>query len=156
FANQKVPDPDFPDNSGAFYQQAARTMVGLAGESRISDPNSGMFHVEVGAGPLTIGQTDGAGEQIFGQSTYPIEATRPAKPDARPAHRPNVPWEPKQPPDLRAPTQLASSGLIDKTSTTSIASPSQMAPDIRKLHDNALTLIKRAQNALERQDKGLP
>jgi virulence factor Mce-like protein len=156
FANQKIPDPDFPKNSGAFYQQAARTMVGLAGESRISDPNSGLFHVEVGAGPLTVGQTDGAGEQIFGQSAYPIEATRPAKPDARPVDRPNVPCETQQAPDLRAPTQLASSGAIDKTSTTSIASPSQMAPDIRKLHDNALTLIKRAQTALERQQKGQP
>jgi len=33
-------DPDFPKNSGAFYQQVARTLPGLAGESRITDPNS--------------------------------------------------------------------------------------------------------------------
>jgi hypothetical protein len=154
FANSKIPDPDFPGNSGTFYQQISRTLPGLAGESRISDPNSGLFHIEVGAGPLTIAQTDGAGEQIFGQSTFPVEATRPAKPDSRPVDRPNVPCETQQPPDLHAPTQLASSGLIDKTSTTPIASTKSMAPGVAKLHDNAMTLIKRAQSALQREDKG--
>jgi phospholipid/cholesterol/gamma-HCH transport system substrate-binding protein len=156
FATTKIPDPDFPDNSGAFYQQAPRALVGLAGESRISDPNSGMFHVEVGAGPLTVAQTDGAGEQIFGQSAFPIEATRPAKPDSRPVDRPNVPCETQQPPDLHAPTQLASSGLIDQTSTTPIASPSQMAPDVRAAHEQALLLVKRIATSVERQRKGLP
>jgi hypothetical protein len=156
FATTKIPDPDFPKNSGAFYQQVARTLPGLAGESRISDANSGLFHIEVGAGPLTIAQTDGAGQQIFGQSTFPIEATRPAKPDARPVDRPNVPCETQLPPDLHAPTQLAASGLIDKSSTTPIASPSQMAPDVAKLHENALTIMKREATALERQKKGQP
>jgi phospholipid/cholesterol/gamma-HCH transport system substrate-binding protein len=138
FATTKIPDPDFPQNSGAFYQQVSRTLPGLAGESRITDPDSGLFHVEVGAGPLTVAQTDGAGDQIFGQSAFPIEATRPAKPDHRPVDRPNVPCETQQPPDLAAPTQLASSGQIDRTSTTPIASESQMAPDVAKLHQKAL------------------
>jgi phospholipid/cholesterol/gamma-HCH transport system substrate-binding protein len=154
FATTKIPDPDFPKNSGAFYQQVARTLPGLAGESRITDANSGMFHIEVGAGPLTIAQTDGAGDQIFGQSAFPVEATRPAKPDSRPVDRPNVPCETQQPPDLHAPTQLASSGLIDKTSTTSIAPTSKMAPDVAKLHDNALNIMKRAASSLARQRKG--
>jgi hypothetical protein len=110
----------------------------------------------VGAGPLTIAQTDGAGQQIFGQSAFPIEATRPAKPDSRPVDRPNVPCETQQPPDLHAPTQLASSGLIDNTSTTSIAPTSAMAPDIAKLHENAVTIMKREASAQARQKKGLP
>jgi phospholipid/cholesterol/gamma-HCH transport system substrate-binding protein len=156
FATTKIPDPDFPKNSGAFYQQVARTLPGLAGESRITDANSGLFHIEVGAGPLTIAQTDGAGEQIFGQSAFPVEATRPAKPDSRPVDRPNVPCETQQPPDLHAPTQLASSGGIDQTSTTSIAPTSAMAPDVAKLHENALNVMKREASALERQRKGLP
>ena len=156
FATTKIPDPDFPGNSGAFYQQAPRGLVGLSGESRISDPNSGMFHVEVGAGPLTVAQTDGAGEQIFGQSAFPIEATRPAKPDSRPVDRPNVPCETQQPPDLHAPTQRASSGQIDQTSTTSLASPSQMAPDVRAAHQQALLLAQRVATSIERERKGLP
>src|SRR5207237_7201362 len=70
FANAKVPDPDFPSNSDPFYKQAPRALVGLAGESRINDSNSDLFHVEVGAGPFTVAQTDGAGQQLFGQSAY--------------------------------------------------------------------------------------
>ena len=156
FITSKVPDPDFPNNSGTVYQQLSRTLPGLAGESRITDPNSGMFHIEVGAGPLTIAQTDGAGQQIFGQSTFPIEATRPAKPDSRPVDRPNVPCETQQPPDLHAPTQLASSGQIDQTSTTPIAPASAMAPDVRAAHEQALLLAQRIKTSFERQRKGLP
>jgi phospholipid/cholesterol/gamma-HCH transport system substrate-binding protein len=154
FANTKIPDPDFPKNSGTFYQQVSRTLPGLAGESRISDPNSGVFHIEVGAGPLTIAQTDGAGQQIFGQSTFPVEATRPAKPDARPVDRPNVPCETQQPPDLHAPTQLASSGLIDQTSTTPLAPTSAMAPDVAKAHDEALSVARRIASSVQRMQKG--
>ena len=156
FATTKIPDPDFPSNSDSFYKQAPRALVGLSGESRINDANSGMFHVEVGAGPFTVLQTDGAGEQIFGQSPYPIEATRPAKPDSRPVDRPNVPCETQQAPDLHAPTQLATSGLIDQSVQTPIVDPSKMAPDIRKLHENAILIAQRVQNVLQRQKKGLP
>jgi phospholipid/cholesterol/gamma-HCH transport system substrate-binding protein len=156
FATTTIPDPDFPKNSGPFYKQVSRTLPGLSGESRISDANSGMFHVEVGAGPLTIAQTDGAGQKIFGQSAFPIEATRPAKPNARPVDRPNVPCETQLPPDLHAPTQLAASAAIDQTSTTPIAPTSKMAPDVAKLHENAINIMKREASALERQRKGLP
>jgi hypothetical protein len=67
-----------------------------------------------------------------------------------------VPCETQQPPDLSAPTQLASSGLIDNTSTTSIAPTSAMAPDVAKLHENAVTIMKREASAQARQKKGLP
>ncbi len=156
FANTKIPDPDFPQNSDLFYKQAPRALVGLASESRINDANSGMFHVEVGAGPFTVAQTDGAGEQIFGQSAYPLEATRPAKPDSRPVDRPGVPCETQLPPDLHAPTQKASSGLVDLTSQTPLASTSAMAPDIAKLHENGLLIAQRLQTVQQRQAKGLP
>jgi virulence factor Mce-like protein len=155
FATTKVPDPNFPSNSDSFYKQAPRALVGLAGESRINDSNSGMFHVEVGAGPFTVLQTDGAGEQIFGQSPYPIEATRPAKPNDRPVDRPNVPCETQQPPDLHAPTQLATSGLIDQTMKTPIASVKDMAPDVAKLHENGVLIAQRIQTMFNRQHKGL-
>jgi phospholipid/cholesterol/gamma-HCH transport system substrate-binding protein len=156
FATTKIPDPEFPDNSDAFYRQAPRALVGLAGESRINDSNSGMFHVEVGGGPFTVAQTDGAGEQIFGQATYPIEATRPTKPSSRPVDRPNVPCETQQAPDLHAPTQKADSGLIDLTSQTPLASTSQMAPDVAKLHQNGLLIAERIMTIEKRQREGLP
>jgi len=156
FAMSKIPDPDFPANSDQFYKQAPRALVGLAGESRTNDSNSGMFHVEVGAGPFTVAQTDGAGEQIFGQSPYPIEATRPAKPSSRPVDRPGVPCETQQAPDLHAPTQLATSGLIDQTTQTPIVDPTKMAPDIRKLHENGVLIAQRIQSMFKRQKQGLP
>jgi phospholipid/cholesterol/gamma-HCH transport system substrate-binding protein len=156
FAQEKIPDPDFPQNSDQFYKQIPRTLVGLAGESRITDPNSGLFHVEVGAGPLTVVQSDGAGEKIFGQSTFPIEATRPAKPDQRPVDRPNVPCETQQPPDLNAPTQKADAGLVDQTVSSPVVPTSKMPADLAQLHENGLLIAKRIQTALERQRKGQP
>jgi hypothetical protein len=59
-------------------------------------------------------------------------------------------------PDLHAPTQKASSGLIDVTSQTPIAPTGAMAPDIAKLHDNALLIGQRIQTVQKRQAKGLP
>ena len=156
FATTKIPDPDFPANSDSFYKQAPRALVGLAGESRINDSQSGMFHVEVGAGPFTVLQTAGAGDQIFGQSPYPIEATRPAKPDSRPVDRPNVPCETQQAPDLHAPTQVATSGSIDQSVQTPLVDPSKMAPDIRKLHENGVLIAQRIQSVLKREKQGLP
>lgn len=173
FATTPIPDPEMEGRSATgnnwnkdsqspgnppwpFYKQSARALVGLSGESRINDSNSDMFHVEVGAGPFTIAQTDGAGQQIFGQSAFPIEATRPAKPDHRPVDRPNVPCETQQPPDLHAPLQLASSNQIDQSSQTPIVPSSQMPPDIRKLHDNAALLIARAKSSYDRMQAGKP
>jgi phospholipid/cholesterol/gamma-HCH transport system substrate-binding protein len=156
FSNTKVPDPDFPDNSDTFAKQAPRTLVGLAGESRINDANSDMFHIQVGAGPFTVAQTDGAGQQIFGQSPYPIEAVRPAKPDSRPVDRPGVPCETQQVPDLHAPTLKSTSGLIDKSVQTPILSTSQMPADIAKLHENGVLIGQRIETILKRQKKGLP
>jgi phospholipid/cholesterol/gamma-HCH transport system substrate-binding protein len=154
FANTTIPDPDFPQNSDKFYKQAPRALVGLAGESRINDANSGLFHIEVGAGPFTVAQTDGAGQQIFGQSTYPLEATRPAKPATRPVDRPGVPCETQQPPDLHAPTQKADSGLIDATSLTQLIPTSQMPADIAKLHENGQLIAQRIQTIFKRQKDG--
>jgi hypothetical protein len=154
FANTTIPDPDFPQNSDKFYKQAPRALVGLAGESRINDANSGLFHIEVGAGPFTVAQTDGAGQQIFGQATYPLEATRPAKPATRPVDRPGVPCETQQPPDLHAPTQKADSGLIDATNLTQLIPTSQMPADIAKLHENGQLIAQRIQTIFKRQKDG--
>jgi hypothetical protein len=70
--------------------------------------------------------------------------------------RPGVPCETQQAPDLHAPTQLASSGLIDQSVETPIVDPSKMAPDVRKLHENAVLIAQRIQSVLKRQKQGLP
>jgi phospholipid/cholesterol/gamma-HCH transport system substrate-binding protein len=102
FAKEKIPDPDFPDNSDPFYKVSQHTWVGLAGESRITDANTPTFRVLAGGGPFSIVQQGSAGENFVAQAPFPIEATRPAKPAHRPVFRPGIACETQQPPDLNA------------------------------------------------------
>jgi hypothetical protein len=104
FANTPIPDPDFPQNTGqTFYQQTARGLVGLAGESRLTDADTPMFHAQIGGGATTVLSTNDRGQSIFGQAPGPPLGTRPARPASRPVFRPNIPCETQQPPDLNAP-----------------------------------------------------
>ncbi len=91
FINTEFPDPDFPANSGTVNQKLMRTMVGLAGESRLSDANQSYFHTSF---------------------VEPGGAVRPAPPPDGgvnpPPRRPDVPCETQEPPNLNAPGALAS------------------------------------------------
>lgn len=108
FATTPIPDPDFPTNSGEpFYKQAPRGLVGLSGESRLSDANSPMFRVQFGGGPTTIVSAGDTGEKFFGQALFPILGTRPARPNRRPDFRPGTPCETQEPPNLAAPVGAA-------------------------------------------------
>jgi hypothetical protein len=103
FANTPINDPDFPQNSGqTFAKQGPRGFVGLAGESRLFDANSPLFHVQLGSGPTTIVQGD-RGEDFFGQAPEPPAGVRPIRPNSKPKFRPDVPCETQQAPDLNAP-----------------------------------------------------
>jgi hypothetical protein len=66
-----------------------RSFVGLSGESRVADANTPVFHIQ-GVSPtnLTAGR---------------IEPAAPADPNTPPEHRPDVPCETQQPPNLAAP-----------------------------------------------------
>jgi phospholipid/cholesterol/gamma-HCH transport system substrate-binding protein len=139
FANTPIPDPDFPQNSGqTFYRQTARGLVGLAGESRLTDANTPMFHAQLGGGATTVLSTNDRGQSVFGAAQTNPLGTRPARPASRPVFRPNIPCETQQPPDLNAPggspdqsvTQTIPGGLLPpipggfpkltKTSTTNL------------------------------------
>jgi phospholipid/cholesterol/gamma-HCH transport system substrate-binding protein len=103
FARTPIPDPDFPANSGQpFYKQGPRGFVGLAGESRIFDANSPLFHINFGTGPTTIVYGD-RGESFFAQAPEAPAGIRPIRPNSRPQFRPDVPCETQEPPDLNAP-----------------------------------------------------
>jgi hypothetical protein len=129
FATKPIPDPDFPKNSGQpFYKQSSRGLVGLSGESRINDANSPLFHVQQGGGPFTFLQTDestGTARVPFGGLIFPIEGTRPGRPDHRPADRPDVPCETQQVPDLNAPL-----GPADPSAT--VSNPGGLLPPLPK------------------------
>ena len=85
FVNSDFPDPDFPGNSGTVNQKLMRSFVGLSGESRSVDANQSYFHASLVPPGLQV---------------------RPAPPDTPanpPPHRPDVPCETQEPPNLDAP-----------------------------------------------------
>jgi phospholipid/cholesterol/gamma-HCH transport system substrate-binding protein len=98
-----IPNPEEPQIDGEpFYKQAARGLVGLAGESRISDGNSPVFHILGGSGPANRIYTH-EGEQFIATVPAPPDGTRPGKPNDRPNFRPGEPCELQEVPDLNAP-----------------------------------------------------
>jgi hypothetical protein len=106
YAHTPIPDPDFPQNSGQlFYQQAARGLVGLSGESRITDANSPVFHFQVGSGPTNVVLTHGA-QSLLATAPNPPEGIRPVK-SVRPKFRPGEPCELQAVPNLNAPAGQA-------------------------------------------------
>jgi phospholipid/cholesterol/gamma-HCH transport system substrate-binding protein len=104
FVADRIPDPDFPENSGqTVNQQIQRGLVGLAGESRQRDANSSLFNTQ-------------------GVPPPKLTKVRPARPSnggvTPPSHRPDVPCETQERPDLNAP-----GGAIDDPSVSSLPGP---------------------------------
>jgi phospholipid/cholesterol/gamma-HCH transport system substrate-binding protein len=104
FAKSPIPDPDFDWHTNEpWYEESARTLVGLAGESRVADANSPLARVLVGGGPTTIVDTGETGDRLFAQALVPLEGVRPLRPNRRPVFRPDIPCETQEPPNLNAP-----------------------------------------------------
>ncbi len=70
-----------------------RSFVGLAGESRNNDANTPVFHIQ-GVNPTNL-------------TTGRLQPAAPPDPNTPPAHRPDVPCETQQPPNLAAPSGSA-------------------------------------------------
>jgi hypothetical protein len=89
WAESRIPSLE-PGNSGQeVRRQLNRSFVGLAGESRVHDANTPVFHVQgVAPSNLTAGQ---------------IQPAAPLDPSQPPPHRPDVPCETQEPPNLQAP-----------------------------------------------------
>jgi virulence factor Mce-like protein len=148
FAKTPIPDPDFPAASGEpWFEVSARTLVGLAGESRIADANSPMARVQAGGGPLTVVGTGEAGDQYVAQLDLPLQGVRPVSPTKRPVFRPGVPCETQEPPDLNA---LGGPG-DPVIATNPVASPENVAREKRAQAD-----FQRVVDHLERVARGEP
>jgi hypothetical protein len=103
WAKAPIPHPNFPDLDGQpFHKQIERALVGLAGESRVSDANGPMARIITGSGATTLTDTGPGGQTLFAQSPFPLRGTRPAKTPQTP-FRPGVPCETQDTPDLNAP-----------------------------------------------------
>ena len=96
WSNETVPDPNFPA-TGKIYEEAPKSLPGLAGESRSGDANGQWVRVLTSAGERTVH----IGNQMYAQAYRPILGTNPPKPRGRPPLRPDVPCETQELPDLR-------------------------------------------------------
>jgi phospholipid/cholesterol/gamma-HCH transport system substrate-binding protein len=93
FAESRIPSIEAGNSGQEVRDQLGRSFVGLAGESRNNDANTPVFHVQgVAPSNLALGR---------------IEPAAPLDPATPPPHRPDVPCETQQPPNLRAPAGSA-------------------------------------------------
>ena len=97
FGDDKLVDEAFPTH-GPVYQDMAKFLPGLAGESRSFDANSQYFKVLGTGGAETLD----IGNGLFGTVAEPIVGNNPPPIRQRPPLKPDVPCETQGPPDLRS------------------------------------------------------
>ncbi|HEV2786439.1 MAG TPA: MlaD family protein [Solirubrobacteraceae bacterium] len=97
FGDSKLVDEAFPTH-GPVYQDLAKFLPGLAGESRSFDANSQWFKVLGTGGAETLN----IGNGLFGTVAEPIVGNNPPPIRRRPPLKPDVPCETQEPPDLRS------------------------------------------------------
>ena len=97
FGNDKLVDKAFPTH-GPVYEELAKFLPGLAGESRSFDANGPWFKVQGSGGAETLN----LGKGIFGSAVEPIVGNNPPPVRTRPPLRPEVPCETQEQPDLRS------------------------------------------------------
>ncbi len=142
FARTPIPDPDFEHHTGEpWFEETGRAFVGLSGESRLADANSPFFRTLGGGGPTTLVSTGEAGDRLFGQLMLPLNGVRPARPTNRPAHRPDIPCETQEAPDLNAVggsagTQTEASGDV-RSNPASLARERARPEQYRRLKEYA-------------------
>ena len=97
FGDDKLIDEAFPTH-GPVYEELAKFLPGLAGESRSSDANGQFFKVLGTGGAETLNLGGG----IFGSAAEPVTGNNPPPIRERPPLTPDVPCETQEPPDLRS------------------------------------------------------
>ena len=142
-----------PGNTGEeVRRQTFRGFVGLAGESRNHDANTPYFHIQT-VRPTNLAAANGGR----------LEPLAPPNPNVPPPHRPDVPCETQEPPNLDAPDGpgVAPSGVPAAAAsvTTGLSTAqrgafagtpfAQGASDFERLMDSPL-LQRRMERALDR------
>jgi phospholipid/cholesterol/gamma-HCH transport system substrate-binding protein len=89
FVESDIPSIEDGNSGHSVREQINRSFVGLAGESRVNDANTPVFHIQ-GVAPFKL-----AAGNI--EPAAPLDANMP------PPHRPDVPCETQEPPNLTAP-----------------------------------------------------
>ena len=89
FMESEIPSIEEGNSGNLVREQINRSFVGLAGESRVNDANTPVFHIQ-GVNPFKL-------------ATGRIEPAAPLDAGTPPPHRPDVPCETQEPPNLSAP-----------------------------------------------------
>ena len=130
FGDSQIEDKAFPTH-GPVYQDLAKFLPGLAGESRSFDANGQYFKVLGTGGAETLNLGNG----IFGSVADPIVGNNPPPIRERPPLKPDVACETQQPPDLRS----IPKGPPPSVSTRNAASRARE----RKAQTVAVSLLRR-------------
>jgi virulence factor Mce-like protein len=109
YLESPIPSTEEGNSNQEVRRQINRSFVGLSGESRTNDANSPWFRIS-GVPPSNL-------------SEGTVEPVPPANSNTPPQHRPDVPCETQEPPDLTAPTAPGSS--LGGPTTTSQSSRSR-------------------------------
>jgi len=89
FAESDIPSIEDGNSGHSVRAQINRSFVGLAGESRVNDANTPVFHIQ-GVNPFKL-------------ATGRVEPAAPLDANMPPSHRPDVACETQDPPNLQAP-----------------------------------------------------
>jgi phospholipid/cholesterol/gamma-HCH transport system substrate-binding protein len=89
FMESEIPSIEEGNSGHTVREQINRSFVGLSGESRVTDANTPVFHIQ-GVNPFKL-------------ATGRIEPAAPPNANVPPPHRPDVPCETQEPPNLQAP-----------------------------------------------------
>jgi virulence factor Mce-like protein len=93
WVESRIPSTESGNTNQEVRRQLNRSFVGLAGESRTHDANTPWFRI----GATSPNQLTGPGSRI--------EPIPPTEPNLAPSHRPDVPCETQQPPEVAAPSE---------------------------------------------------
>lgn len=150
FSRTPIEHPYFDELDGeSFFEQSPRSLVGLAGESRLSDANSPFFRVQAGGGPTTVLSTGEFGEELFAQLDFPLQGLAPLRPARQPSFRPDIPCETQEPPNLEPVTAGPSAAGEE-------VEPSPAGGDGARATDRIRTQLNQLSDHLERVERGLP
>ena len=173
FGDSKLVDEQFP-TQGPVYQDMAKFLPGLAGESRSFDANSQYFKVLGTGGAETLN----IGNGLFGTLAEPLVGNNPPPIRQRPPLEPEVPCETQEPPDLRSipkgpPPSIDTNNAASRTreSKAQAAAVAVLRSELKrknsdvKVLDRAITvgeirriaarngLVEQFERALRRRDK---
>ena len=156
FSEDRIPNPDESWNTNQqVMRQLPRSLVGLAGESRISDANTPMFRVNFSGGNQLVffGEPPAGGGAIAGMPSAP-SGVRPATPRHQPDHRPDVPCETQEPPNLAAPGGRGPSFRPPSRNNPPAPIPISVLQEIASALESPETRVRREKPAAAQEGSG--